>query len=93
MTARIQRPAFTSDIVRSVLAEIGGEWTIEQLQSESRQARLVEGRRRFARALRTRGLMIPRIARLMNRDHSTVLVYLETRKRHSSRTAMNGYAQ
>lgn len=48
------------------------------LQSKSRKKEIVFQRRQLAIELREQGLSLPKIGKILNRNHTTILYYLRT---------------
>lgn len=56
--------------------------TPAELLSHQRDKRLVTARKQCARALRSINLSFPKIAKIMNRDHSSIVHYIKPTPSH-----------
>lgn len=62
------------EILNQVCLEKG--ISIEQLLGKQRKSQFVNARKQCARSLRALNLSFPQIGKLMNRDHSSIIHYI-----------------
>jgi chromosomal replication initiation ATPase DnaA len=67
-----------NDKIDEILEEVTKNYscTVQQLRSRQRASNLVKARRRVSRRLRQHGMSYPKIGRVLNKDHTTIMHHL-----------------